>query len=141
MSGDGSRAWDDLAGDATPTVGLPGRGRPAPELVDDRGATTVAVPAGQVVELTWRTPVTGRLMTITRGDAGPLSWTLEAGGPAGPTRLDPVVVAPRWPDQTMALDLSGLPDPITGLRLSASGACTLRQIEVLGDIAPSAAGF
>lgn len=132
-SAGGVREWHDLTPGAAVTLRRPGvRDEPAPELVDDRGAATVPVRPGSVIGLAWTEPVTVRLLTLTRDDIGPVGWTIEAGGPTGSARIDRVLRTPRWPDQTMAVDLAALDLPVTSLRITATEGCVLRQVEVLG---------
>ena len=129
--GVGSRPWSaSVAGprnlwqaDRTPLAHLVGDDR----LVDDRGDVDVVLAAGDVVELTWDDAFEPSFLTLTTHDAVAVPVRVEV---RRGDWCDAGIVArePQWGDQTIAHLLGG--GPIDGLRLVATEACVLSQVEV-----------
>ncbi|HET9127871.1 MAG TPA: hypothetical protein VFN73_07310, partial [Propionibacteriaceae bacterium] len=133
-SSDGVRLWDDLSAAASVEVRRPDRpAQAAPDLVDDRGSGVTPLAPGDQVILSWPVPVTPRLLTLTGSDTTTVEWQVSASGPGAERQPLTAIRTPRWPDQTLAIDLAPLAGPTTTLRLTASAACGLRQVEVLGE--------
>ncbi|GAA1399049.1 GH92 family glycosyl hydrolase [Luteococcus peritonei] len=115
------RSWQrDRTGEAT----LDGHA----SLMDDRGRTVTRLAARDVVTLTWDEPFVPSHLTLTGPglEAPALRVEVRRAGQWQDAGIRPR--ASRWADQTQAHLLG--PEPIDGVRLLATGACRLSQVEV-----------
>ncbi len=99
-----------------------------PCLVDDRGKRSVELAPEEVVELHWREEFTPSFLTLTTPEAAAPALRVEVQSDGCWVPTDVVPKAPQHPDQTRAYLLP--PAPITGLRLRATAATHLSQVEV-----------
>lgn len=120
-----------LLTDATKNATVDSKVRAAASLIDDTGATSVSLAAGESLRIDLRENSAVDLYTLTAVNQGLLSWSIELLDGAG------TVVSTEqrsdedfsWAGQTRVFRLENPSVDIAGLRFTATSAMTLSQIE------------